>query len=141
MSKLDHLCCPKKFRAIISKNFISVHGDTSLVKYRVNNKMYTGTRMISTGVYKNLYIPSLVKSPDKYRGSPPVNNNILFGRRGAYNCVFRYPSCTSRTTRLFVVTRHYTRFLRIRPWYSQETIRRKKFYIIILLDPILIKYE
>jgi len=69
MSILVHanfLC--KKFRTIISKNFISVH-NTILVKYRVYNKMYTKTRMVSTGVYKNLYIRPLIKSPKKRRGS------------------------------------------------------------------------
>jgi len=58
----------KNFRAIIGKNLMSVH-DTSLVKYRVYNKMYTRTRTVSTVVYKNLYIRSLVESPEKYRGS------------------------------------------------------------------------
>jgi len=35
-------CYPKKFKAIIGKNFIYVY-DTSLVKYRIYNKMYTRT--------------------------------------------------------------------------------------------------
>jgi len=66
----DFVCYPKKFRATISKNLIFqlVH-DTGLVKYRVYNKMYTRTRMVSIGVYKNLHIQPLVKSPEKYRGS------------------------------------------------------------------------
>jgi len=76
MSVLVHencLCYSKKFRTIIGKNFIAIH-DTSLVKNHVYDQMYTRTRTVRKGVYK---IRPLVKSPGKYRGSQPVNNNIL----------------------------------------------------------------
>jgi len=73
----NFLCYPKTLRAIISKNFISVY-DTSLVKYRMYNKMYTRTKMLSKGVYKIFYIWPLVKNSEKYRGNKPVNNNILW---------------------------------------------------------------
>jgi len=72
-------------------------------------------------VHENLYVRPLVKSPEKYRGSrgPVDNNNILFGRRGAFddsglNVIRtrtnkRDEMCVFRDTRLqhLVHTRHY----------------------------------
>jgi len=67
----------KKFKAITGKMFISIQ-DISSVKYRVYNKTCTRTRTVITGVYKNLCIRPLVKSPEKYHSSRPVNNNVLW---------------------------------------------------------------
>jgi len=55
--------------------FVSVH-DTSLVRHRVYDEMYTGTRTVSKGAYENLYTRAPVKSPEKYRDSRTVNNDI-----------------------------------------------------------------
>jgi len=59
------ICHPKKIIIIISRNIISVR-DTSLVKYRVYNKMYTKTRLVIKGVHTNLFIRSLVKNTEKH---------------------------------------------------------------------------
>jgi len=67
------ICYPKKFRAIIGRNYISVH-DTGSVKYRVYSiKCTPEQERVSTGVYENLYIQPLVRSPEKHRDSRPVN--------------------------------------------------------------------
>jgi len=62
---------------MIGRNLISVH-DTSLVKYRVYNKMCARTRMVNKGVYKKPYVWAVAKSPEKYSGSQPVNNSKLW---------------------------------------------------------------
>jgi len=40
--------------------------------------MYSGTRMVCKGVYTIQYIRPLIKCLEEYRGSQPVNNNILW---------------------------------------------------------------
>jgi len=68
-------CYPKKFIAIIGKNFVSVP-DTGLARYRVYNQTYTRTRMTSKRCVRELR--PLVKSPEKYRGSGRLNYNVLW---------------------------------------------------------------
>jgi len=59
MSTLVHMniCYPiqKSVGDIIGEKFVFVH-DPSSAKYRVYNKMYTGTRTVSNVVYENPYI-------------------------------------------------------------------------------------
>jgi len=122
----NFICYLQKFRAIIGRNFISVHG-TSLVKYRVYNIIYARTSKVSKGINKNLYIRPLVKVS---RNTVAINLLLLI-----------YCDFIVWKTRLFIHIRHYAHFMHIRSWYSQETICQKKMYVIILLDPILTIFE
>jgi len=65
---------PKTFMSIIDENFISVR-DTSSVRRTI--KCTPQTKTLSKGVYSNLYIRHPVKSPEKYRDSQPVNNDVF----------------------------------------------------------------
>jgi len=154
MSILVHenfLRYPKKLRAIIGKDFIISAHDTSLVKYRVYNRMY-----------KNVYTRPLVDdSPEKYRGSQPVNNNFLwfycseaaahrpnactrkrFKRirtrtyKRDYMCSCVYFSDDADFSSLYVTTDVLCVRILLRPGTPDEQYVKKRISIIILLDPI-----
>jgi len=117
MSVLVHenvSCYLKKFRAIICKNFILCTRHQFGECCRVYNEMYTRTRTVSKGVYTKICT---------YGGlwSNVLEKTATVDRLTMVNC-----DSIVWTTSPFVPTRHYSHFVRIRHWHSQETIMWKK---------------